>query len=87
MSLAEFNKKTPVNMAIPRGGGITGTEWDRMDLNLHKDPAQQAKSFKKVVAEDQPAAAQHTEPVLSQKAPAQNQKKSKQFGDFATLSE
>jgi len=38
MSLAEFNKQTPVNMAIPRGGGISGTEWNRMDLNMCKDP-------------------------------------------------
>ena len=57
MTLAEFNEQTPVNMAIPRGGGITGTEWGKMDLNMKKDPQEQAKMFKKVVTEDKPAAA------------------------------
>ena len=38
MTLAEFNKQAPVNMSIPRGGGISGTQWDRMDLSMSKDP-------------------------------------------------
>ena len=68
MTLAEFNKQAPVNMSIPRGGGISGTQWDRMDLNMSKDPEKQAKMFKKVIAEDKPAAAEHVEPVQSQNA-------------------
>lgn len=49
MTLAEFNKKTPVNMAIPRVGDINDPQWNKVDLNMCKDPAQQAKMFKKVV--------------------------------------
>ena len=55
MTLAEFNKQTPVNMAIPRVGDINDPQWNKVDLNMFKDPNQQAKMFKKVVAENKPA--------------------------------
>ena len=61
MSLAEFNKKTPVDMSIPRTGDINDPQWDKIDLSQSKDPQQQAKLFsKKIVATelaDQNAAA------------------------------
>ena len=62
MSLAEFNKKTPVNMALPRGGGTSEIPWDRVDLNMCKDPAEQAKMFKRIVVEEKSAATESTQP-------------------------
>ena len=38
MSLAEFNKVTPVNMAIPRTRDMGDPVWGKVDLSLAKDP-------------------------------------------------
>ena len=43
MSLAEFTQKAPVNTAIRQASNNADSQWDRLDLNMNKDPAKQAK--------------------------------------------
>ena len=63
MSLAEFNKKTPVDMSIPRVGDINDPQWNTMDLSKSKDPSQQAKLFNKKLVEPTAQAAAASEPA------------------------
>ena len=51
MSLAEFNKITPVDMSIPRTRDINDPLWNQIDLNLAKNPQQQAKLFTKKIVD------------------------------------
>ena len=71
MSLAEFNKKTPVDMSIPRVGDINDPQWNTIDLSKNKNPSQQAKLFnKKMVEPTTQAAAAASEPPSSQNSSA-----------------
>ena len=83
MTLAEFNKKTPVNMAIPRTGDINDPKWNTVDLSKSKNPQQQAKLFTKKMV-DPSASVEQISQISAQSAAASHQNN---FGDFASVSE